>query len=159
MVRSLDFSSQDEIKIMGHSIECRICAEDPQTMLPAPGKVSSFEYTFPQGVRFDHCIFDGLDVKPDFDPMIGKLIVRGNSRDVAIRKMQCAIKSLHIDGIKTNVKLHEIIIEEPNFVAGNYTTNYIAEVSPGDKVAELISEDDYVKKAISLEYMGMRNRL
>lgn len=155
----LDFKSQDEIKILGHSIECRICAEDPETMLPAPGIVCSFDYTFPQGVRFDHCIFDGLNVKPDFDPMIGKLIVRGSTRAVAIRKMRCAIKSLHIDGIKTNTKLHEIIIEEPNFVAGIYTTNYISNVSPNEKVRELILEEEYYKKAIAIEYTGMRKSL
>ena len=65
----------------GHSIECRICAEDPHTMLPAPGVVRSFDYIFPQGVRFDHCIYEGFEIKPDFDPMIGKLIDSGhNSR-------------------------------------------------------------------------------
>lgn len=155
----LDFSSQEEIKIQGHSIECRICAEDPVTMLPAPGVVRSFDYTFPQGVRFDHCIYSGFEIKPDFDPMIGKLIVRAHSRDVALRKMDIALKNLHLDGIKSNISLHEIIIKEPNFMAGKYTTNYITEIQPQEKVIDLISEEAYYTKAISLEYMGMRESL
>lgn len=152
----LDFSSQDEIKMMGHSIECRICAEDPHTMLPAPGTVRSFDYAFPQGVRFDHCIYNGFEIKPDFDPMIGKLIVRAHSRKVALRKMETALNNLHLDGIKTNIALHEIIIKEPNFVAGEYTTNYITEVKPQDKVPGLVNEEAYYLKAISLEYAGMK---
>ena len=152
----LDIGSQDEIKITGHAIECRICAEDPVTMLPAPGKIAAFEYTFPQGVRFDHCIYNGFEVKPDFDPMIGKLIVHGFNRDVAIRKTKNAIKNLHIDGIKTNTQLHEIIIEQENFVAGTYTTNYIAEVKPQERVAGLLSDENLYKKAISIELEALR---
>lgn len=155
----LDFKSQDEIKIQGHSIECRICAEDPHTMLPAPGVVRSFDYTFPQGVRFDHCIYSGFEIKPDFDPMIGKLIVRAHSRDVALRKMDVALRHLHLDGVKTNIALHEIIIKEPNFMAGKYTTNYITEVRPQEKIIDQISLEAYYTKAISLEYMAMRESL
>lgn len=152
----LDFSSQEDIKMIGHSIECRICAEDPQTMLPAPGKVVAFDYTFPQGVRFDHCIYDGFEVKPDFDPMIGKLIVKGLNRNVALRKMKNAISNLYIDGVKTNKALHEIIIEEENFVDGNYSTNYIAEIMPQERVPEKVTEEELYLKAISVELMGMR---
>ena len=152
----LDIESQEQIRITGHAIECRVCAEDPVTMLPAPGTVSAFEYTFPQGVRFDHCIYNGFEVKPDFDPMIGKLIVHGLNRKVAIRKTRNAIKNLHIDGVKTNIALHEIIIDQENFVAGNYTTNYISEVRPQDKVESLIREEELYKKAISIELTCMR---
>lgn len=152
----LDFSSQDEIKISGHAIECRICAEDPITMLPAPGKVVSFDYTFPQGVRFDHCIYDGFEVKPDFDPMIGKLVTYGSSRSVAIRKMKNAIENLFIDGVKTNTKLHEVILQEENFVAGTYTTNYILDIKPQEKVESFIVAESLFEKAISLELEGMR---
>ncbi len=152
----LDFSRQEDLKITGHSIECRICAEDPVTMLPAPGKVAAFEYTFPQGVRFDHCIYNGFEVKPDFDPMIGKLIVHGLNRKVAMRKIKNAIKNLYIDGIKTNTKLHEIIIEEEKFVAGTYTTNYISEVKPQERVEALASDEDLYLKAIAIELEGMR---
>lgn len=154
--KELDIKSQEEIKILGHAIECRICAEDPITMLPAPGTVVGFDYTFPQGVRFDHCIYDGFEVKPDFDPMIGKLITRGLNRDVALRKMNNAIQNLDIDGVKTNTKLHEIIINEENFMAGKYTTNYISEVSPQNRVESLKEDNIFYKKAVAVEIATMR---
>lgn len=152
----MDFSSQDEISIQGHAIECRICSEDPVTMLPAPGTVAAFDYTFPQGVRFDHCIYNGFEVKPDFDPMIGKLIVKGMNRKTVVRKLKNAIKNLYIDGVKTNIKLHEIIIDEPNFIEGKYSTNYISAVKPQDQVESLLSDCNLYKKAISLECSGLR---
>lgn len=153
----LDIKSQADIKIMGHAIECRICAEDPVTMLPAPGKINGFETTFPQGIRFDHCIFNGLEVKPDFDPMIGKLIGYGHSRHVVLRKMRSAIKGLYIEGIKTNIPLHQIILEEENFVAGKYTTNYIGEIKPQDSVIGLVQTENLYKKAIAIE-MNLMSR-
>jgi acetyl/propionyl-CoA carboxylase alpha subunit len=152
---SLDFSSQEEIQISGHAIECRICAEDPVTMLPAPGQINGFETTFPQGVRFDHCIFNGLEVKPDFDPMIAKLITYGHSRDVTIRKMRSALSGLYIEGIKTNISLHEIILKEKNFVAGQYTTNYIAEIQPQERVAETAREEVLYKRAVAIELVNI----
>ena len=152
---SLDFTSQEEIRINGHAIECRICAEDPITMLPAPGQVNGFETTFPQGVRFDHCIYNGLEVKPDFDPMIAKLITYGHSREVVIRKMRSALKGLYIEGIKTNISLHEVILKEKNFVAGQYTTNYIAEVQPQERVAEAVSDEVLYSKAIAIELVNI----
>lgn len=155
----LDISKQSEIKLNGHAIECRICAEDPVTMLPAPGKVVGFDYTFSQGIRFDHCIYNGFEVRPDFDPMIGKLIVRAITRDVAIRKMSNSIKALEIDGIKTNTKLHEVILSEENFMAGSYTTNYISEVKPQLKVESLMREDSLVMKAISIELSALEREL
>ena len=151
MGEDLDFKSQDDIKILGHSIECRICAEDAHTMLPAPGKVNGFETTFGQGVRFDHCIFSGLEVKPDFDPMIGKLIARGHSRHVVLRKMRYALDGLYIEGIKTNIPLHKIILQEENFISGHYTTNYIGEIKPQDGVADLIKDESLFRKAVAIE--------
>ena len=147
----LDFKSQNDIKLNGHAIECRICAEDPVTMLPAPGKINGFETTFPQGIRFDHCIFNGLEVKPDFDPMIGKLVGYGHNRNVVLRKMRSAIKGLYIEGIKTNIPLHEKILGEENFVAGRYTTNYITEIKPQDSVADLVQIENLYEKAVAIE--------
>jgi len=147
----LDFNSQDDIKINGHSIECRICAEDPITMLPAPGLINGFETTFPQGVRFDHCIFNGLEVKPDFDPMMGKLIAYGLNRPVVIRKMKAALAGLYIEGIKTNIPLHKEILAEETFVAGKYNTNYITTIAPQNALIESAKDEDLYKKAIAIE--------
>lgn len=152
---NLDFKTQEEIEINGHAMECRICAEDPVTMLPAPGHINGFETTFPQGIRFDHCIFNGLEVKPDFDPMLAKLIAYGHSRNVVVRKMRSALDGLYIEGIKTNIALHKIILREENFVGGHYTTNYIGLVQPQNKVAETVCEEVLYKKAIAIEMASL----
>ncbi len=152
----LDFKSQDDIKIQGHAIELRICAEDPVTMLPAPGKVVGFETTFPQGIRFDHCIYPKFTITPDFDPMIGKLIAKGFNREVALRKVRNALDGLLIDGIKTNIALHKVILTEENFVKGQYSTNYIGTVKPQEKVAPKEEIEAFMLKiaAIELNQMG-----
>ena len=153
---TLDFKSQEEITIKGHAIECRICAEDPITMLPAPGQVNGFEFTFPQGIRFDHCIYNGLEVKSDFDPMIGKLIAYGHNRNVVIRKLDNALEGLIIEGLKTNIPLHKVIMKENNFKSGHYTTNYIAEVSPQEGVEETKKVESLFKKAIAIEMKALQ---
>ena len=146
--QDLGVPGQDWIERTGHAIECRICAEDPITMLPAPGKVTGFETNFPQGIRFDHCLYRGLEVTPDFDPMVGKLVARGLIRDVAIRKIQCALDGLYIEGLKTNIPLHQIILKDGVFVQGEYTTDYIAEAKPQDKINTAMDYDKlYVKLA------------
>lgn len=147
----LDFKSQDDIKIHGHAIELRICAEDPVSMLPAPGKIVGFETTFPQGIRFDHCIYPKFTITPDFDPMIGKLIAKGFNREVALRKVRNAVDGLIIDGIKTNIALHKVILDEKNFREGHYSTNYIATVKPQEKVAAKEDIEAFMLKIAAIE--------
>jgi acetyl/propionyl-CoA carboxylase alpha subunit len=147
----LDFKSQEDIKIHGHSIELRICAEDPITMLPAPGKIVGFETTFPQGIRFDHCIYPKFTVTPDFDPMLGKLIAKGFNRDVAIRKLRNAIDGLIIDGIKTNIALHKVILDEENFKNGHYSTSYISLIKPQEKVLAKEDIKSFMLKVAAIE--------
>lgn len=147
----LDFKTQDDIKIQGHAIELRICAEDPVTMLPAPGKIVGFETTFPQGIRFDHCIYPKFTITPDFDPMIGKLIAKGFNREVALRKVKSALDGLIIDGIKTNIALHRVILNEENFVKGHYSTNYIGTVKPQEKVAAKEDIKAFMLKVAAIE--------
>ncbi len=147
----LDFKSQDEIVLRGHAIECRICAEDPVTMLPAPGKVAGFETTFPQGIRFDHCLYPKFTITPDFDPMVGKLIARGLDRAVALRKVRAALEGLVLDGLKTNIPLLKVILDEENFRAGDYTTHYIAGVKPQEKVAAAEPPEALFPRIASIE--------
>lgn len=147
----LDFKSQDDIVLRGHSIECRICAEDPITMLPAPGKIAGFEMTFPQGIRFDHCLYPKFTVTPDFDPMVGKLIARGLNRDVAIRKVRAALDGLLLDGLKTNIPLLKVILDEEEFRAGKYTTHYIASVKPQEKVTAVENIESFIPRIVSVE--------
>ncbi len=144
----LGIEDQSFIKRFGHSIECRICAEDPVTMLPSPGLVTGFDTCFPQGTRFDHCLYEGLNVTPDFDPMVGKLVVKGINRQVCLRKMKSALNGLLISGLKTNVPLHKEIFNEENFIAGKYSTNYISTVEPQKNIC-LNFEDEELFKMIS----------
>lgn len=147
----LDFRSQEDVHIQGHAIELRICAEDPITMLPAPGKIVGFETTFPQGIRFDHCIYPKFTITPDFDPMIGKLIARGYNREVALRKVTNALDGLVIEGIKTNIALHKVILREENFKKGKYSTNYIGTVKPQEKVAIKENIEAFMVKIAAIE--------
>ncbi len=153
----LGIENQAWIKRTGHSIECRICAEDPITMLPAPGRVVGFETNFPQGTRFDHCLYKDLQVTPDFDPMVGKLIVKGIQRSVAIRKMKAALEGLIIDGLKTNIPLHKVILNHEKFLGGNYTTKFIEEDKPQEKVNTAVDTTEFYMKIAGIEArrMGM----
>jgi len=128
-------------------------------MLPAPGKIVGFETTFPQGIRFDHCIYPKFTITPDFDPMIGKLIAKGFNREVALRKIRNAVDGLIIDGIKTNIALHKVILDEPTFRNGQYSTNYISTIRPQDKVAPKEDIKAFMLKvaAIELNQMGGRS--
>lgn len=153
----LDFNKQEEIQIHGHAIELRICAEDPISMLPAPGKIVGFETTFPQGIRFDHCIYPKYTITPDFDPMIGKLIAKGFNRDVALRKVRNALDGLVIEGIKTNIPLHKVILREETFIKGEYSTAYIGKIKPQDKVDAKESIDAFMVKVAAVELNGARS--
>ncbi len=116
---------QDEIKIRGHAIECRINAEDPSTFLPAPGKIQWFHAPGGLGVRWDSHIYSGYSVPPHYDSMIGKLICYGENRDVAIARMRQALDELIVEGIKTNIPLHKEILRDENFQHGGTNIHYL----------------------------------
>jgi acetyl-CoA carboxylase, biotin carboxylase subunit len=153
----LNIPSQEWIKKTGHAIECRICAEDPITMMPSPGKVTAFETQFPQGARFDHCLYDGLDVTPDFDPMVGKLVTKGINRKVAMRKMRAALDGLYIGGLKTNIPLQKEILRNENFIKGKYSTEFIKAENPQGKInTEMRFNDIYeVLSGIEARRLGL----
>lgn len=116
---------QDEIKIRGHAIECRINAEDPNTFLPAPGKIQWFHAPGGLGVRWDSHIYSGYSVPPHYDSMIGKLICYGENRDIAIARMRQALDELIVEGIKTNIPLHKEILRDENFQNGGTNIHYL----------------------------------
>ena len=116
---------QEDIKVKGHAIECRINAEDPKTFLPSPGKVVHLHSPGGLGVRWDSHVYGGYTVPPHYDSMIAKLITYGDTRDVAIRRMQNALSETIIDGIKTNISLHELILEDENFQKGGANIHYL----------------------------------
>lgn len=104
--------TQDQIHVHGHAIECRINAEDPKTFLPSPGTITRFHSPGGFGVRWESHIYAGYTVPPHYDSMIGKLITYGETREIAISRMKNALAELIIDGIKTNIELHQFIMNE-----------------------------------------------
>ena len=117
--------SQSDIKLTGHSIECRINAEDPDTFMPSPGTVKRYLSAGGPGVRMDTHIYDGYRIPPNYDSMIGKLIVHGRDRATAIARMRIALGELVIDGVKTNIPLQQRIIADGGFHAGGQNIHYL----------------------------------
>lgn len=116
---------QEDIVQKGHAIEVRICAEDPLTYKPHPGKIRACRH--PQGpfVRVDSYIYPGYEVPIYYDPMIAKVITWGENRDEAIRRMQRSLTEFVLTGVKSNIVLHKSILEHPQFLDGSYTTQFI----------------------------------
>lgn len=117
--------TQDEVKIRGHAIECRINAEDPYTFLPCPGKVTHFHCPGGPGVRVDTHLYNGYTVPPYYDSMIGKLLTIGQSRDGAIIRMAGALHEIVIDGITTNVPLLRELMHDPEYVGARHNIHYL----------------------------------
>ncbi|MCO4321166.1 acetyl-CoA carboxylase biotin carboxylase subunit [Aliidiomarina quisquiliarum] len=117
--------SQEDVVVRGYSIECRINAEDPQTFIPSPGVITRFHSPGGMGVRWDSHIYADYRVPPNYDSMIGKLITHGDTRDVAIARMQIALGELIIEGIKTNIPLHQSIMADQNFQKGGTNIHYL----------------------------------
>ncbi|MGD8567696.1 MAG: acetyl-CoA carboxylase biotin carboxylase subunit [Gammaproteobacteria bacterium] len=116
---------QEDIVIRGHAMECRINAEDPNSFMPSPGTVSEFHAPGGLGVRVDSHIYRGYRVPPYYDSMIGKLIVHGESRDEAIARMLMALNETVIEGIKTNIPLHQELFRDYAFQMGGTNIHYL----------------------------------
>jgi acetyl-CoA carboxylase biotin carboxylase subunit len=117
--------TQDDIKITGHAIECRINAEDPDNFMPSPGNIKKLHWPGGPGVRVDTHIYAGYTVPPHYDSMIAKLITHGCTRDVAIARMQGALSEAVIDGIKTNIPLQQRNMDDANFQIGGVNIHYL----------------------------------
>jgi acetyl-CoA carboxylase biotin carboxylase subunit len=117
--------TQDDIKITGHAIECRINAEDPDNFMPSPGPINKLHWPGGPGVRVDTHVYAGYNVPPHYDSMIAKLITHGCSRDVAIARMQGALSEAVIDGIKTNIPLQQRNMDDANFQIGGVNIHYL----------------------------------
>ena len=117
--------TQDDVRIQGHSIECRINAEDPKTFMPSPGLISLFHAPGGPGVRLDSHIYSGYAVPPYYDSMIGKLVSHGGDRDAAIARMKNALTEIVIEGIRTNVPLHQEIFQHAAFQQGGTDIHYL----------------------------------
>lgn len=119
--------NKDRLRFRGHAMEIRINAEDPDTFMPSPGKITQFHAPGGLGVRFDSAIYQGYSIPPYYDSMIGKLIVHGRNREECIRRMQRAIRETALEGVKTTLPLHQWILSQPEFVSGAYTIKWLEE--------------------------------
>jgi acetyl-CoA carboxylase biotin carboxylase subunit len=116
---------QDDLLIVGHAIECRINAENPETFAPSPGTITAFNLPGGPGVRVDTFVYSGYRVSPFYDSMIAKVIVHARTRDLAIARMKRALEAMVIEGIKTTIPLHLKIMDDPKFRAGEISTNFM----------------------------------
>ncbi|HET9640974.1 MAG TPA: acetyl-CoA carboxylase biotin carboxylase subunit [Allosphingosinicella sp.] len=119
--------TQDQVQFRGHAIECRINAEDPETFAPSPGTVKGFHAPGGMHVRVDSGLYVGYKVPPYYDSMIAKLIVYGSTRERCIMRLRRALEEFVIEGMKTTIPLHQKLINEPDFLAGNYTIKWLEE--------------------------------
>ncbi len=117
--------TQDDIKITGHAIECRINAEDAKTFLPSPGTVTRYHVAGGNGVRVDSHLYGGYKVPPHYDSMICKLITHAEDRATALRKMDGALREMAIDGIKTNIALHQQLVNDEVIKQGGMDIHYL----------------------------------
>ncbi|MHB8481743.1 MAG: acetyl-CoA carboxylase biotin carboxylase subunit [Nitrospiria bacterium] len=122
--RSLEFK-QSQVKRKGHSFECRINAESPDTFKPSPGLITLFRAPTGPGVRVDSGIYSGYTVPPYYDSLIAKLIVWGENRTEAIMRMRRALDEFIVEGIQTTIPLHQKIFQDPGFIKSKYSTNYL----------------------------------
>jgi len=118
---------QSDVQIVGHSIECRINAEDPVKFTPSPGKITAFNIPGGPGVRVDTAVYPGYTVPPYYDSMIAKLIVHARTRELAIARMQRALEMMVVEGIKTTIPLHQRIMADPKFQRGDFSTKFMEE--------------------------------
>jgi len=118
---------QEDVLIVGHAIECRINAENPETFAPSPGRITAFNLPGGPGVRVDTYVYSGYQVPPFYDSMIAKVIVHARTRDLAIARMRRALDAMVIEGIKTTIPLHLKIMDDAKFQSGDISTGFMEE--------------------------------
>ena len=117
--------TQDEVMFVGHAIECRINAEDPETFTPSPGRITTLNLPTGPGIRVDTAIYDGYFVPPYYDSLIAKVISHSRTRERAIARMRRALEAMVVEGIKTTIPMHLKILNDPDFNSGNISTRFM----------------------------------
>jgi acetyl-CoA carboxylase biotin carboxylase subunit len=123
------------VEVRGHAIECRINAENPDTFVPSPGRITGFHVPGGIGVRVDTWAYTDCVVPPYYDSLVAKLVAYGNDRAEAIRRMRRALEMFIVEGIHTSIPMHQRILADPDFQAGNFDTNFIKRFLPAAKAA------------------------
>ncbi len=139
--------TQDDLLIVGHAIECRINAENPETFAPSPGLITAFNLPGGPGVRVDTYVYAGYRVPPFYDSMIAKVIVHARTRELAIARMKRALEAMVIEGIKTTVPLHLKIMDDPKFRAGEVSTDFMEYFLAQNGSKKARSQGEVVAKA------------
>jgi acetyl-CoA carboxylase biotin carboxylase subunit len=127
---------QKDVQFRGHAIECRINAEDPYRFTPSPGRITSFHMPGGPGIRVDSHAYNGYFVPPHYDSLIGKIIAYGDTREQAIARLSIALSETAIEGIKTNVPLHQELLEDAAFLRGGTSIHYLEQ-----RLAKLAREE------------------
>jgi acetyl-CoA carboxylase biotin carboxylase subunit len=117
--------AQAEVAVQGHSLECRINAEDPDRFLPSPGKLTNLRVPGGPGVRVDSHAYVGYVIPPFYDSLLGKLVTHGRDRDEAIGRMQRALDEMVVEGIQTTIPFHQKVLRHPEFLAGRTSTRFL----------------------------------
>lgn len=128
--------TQDDITFHGHAIECRINAEDPETFVPCPGKITEWHAPGGLGIRVDSEIYSGYSIPPFYDSMIAKLIVHGKTRNAALMRLRRALEEFVIEGVKTTIPLHQEIISQAEYIDGQYNIHWLEQFMEKKKAAE-----------------------
>ncbi len=118
---------QRDIVFRGHAIECRVNAEDPYTFVPSPGRITQFHVPGGPGIRVDSHVYANYFVPPHYDSMIGKVLAHGDTREQAIARMRGALMEMIVDGIKTNIPLHQELLQDTRFLDGGTNIHYLEE--------------------------------
>jgi len=116
---------QKDIELRGHAIECRINAEDPFRFTPSPGRITSYHPPGGPGIRVDSHIYQGYSVPPNYDSLIGKVIAYGANRDQAVRRMRIALSEMVVEGIQTNIPLHQELLLDTRVIRGGVNIHYL----------------------------------
>ena len=117
--------TQDDITIRGHAIECRVNAEHARTFIPSPGLVEKYHPPGGPGIRMDSHLYAGYRIPPNYDSMVGKLIAYGEDRRSAIARMRTALSEMVVEGVDTNLALHDTIMRDPGFVKGGANIHHL----------------------------------
>ncbi len=131
--------AQEDIKGKGCAIECRINAEDPMNQFfPSPGLITEYQEPVGLGIRVDSGVYNGFEVTPYYDSLLSKLITWGRNREQALYRMENALRDYHIGGISTNIPMHQTILRNASFLAGEYTTHFMQEQNILEAVQQFI---------------------
>ena len=125
---------QRDVVLRGHAIECRINAEDPFKFTPSPGRITSYHPPGGPGIRVDSHIYQGYFVPPDYDSLIGKVIAYGETREQALRRMRIALSEMAVQGIQTNIPLHQALLLDERFIKGGTSIHYLEQKLAQQKV-------------------------